>query len=627
VAYGGKGDPRLVSTPTPALARTVVPTSFSIQHSAFRLRNEDAQAGHTPFEPFKLTDIDDDRAVTEPGHEVYGARRRCRDEHVITAERHDVRAGLLGHGPYHGEWVGLDQVAPREARTVGKGRDRGFQVKDLIHGYGDDGATQVRQDPVQLVNTLSGRASAAAHVHRPSNLEHVAAVESAWCFDAVHAQPEVAYHRLHALDLWLPRGCAWPCQYGHVLAHDDGVLDEDRVRTVVGGRHHAGVPAVTGQRRDVGIVLSPGHVNIDGRTREVREDALGEAGARTPDQGDASRRDTVSTHGAEPTEYRRGLDDAPAASTRLTSPGQGTFRHVETEGVTVVVVTRNRCDQLRTCLAALVSLPDRPGVIVVDNASTDDTSTMVRLHFPEVRIIRLERNAGATGRNLGVASATTDVVAFTDDDSRWEPGSLRRANELFHGYPRLGLIAARTLVGSDQRVDPVSAFMQTAPLGRDHDLPGPSVLGFLACSAVVRRAAFLAVDGFDPITFFMGEEARVAYDLAEAGWGLAYCSDVVALHDPVPGYRPDRVRLADRNRALTSWMRRPVSVALRDSARLMAQALRCPHARKETMQLGARLPAALARRRRPNRDLERSLQTLERSHNAWSADTALVPSH
>jgi hypothetical protein len=78
------------------------------------------------------------------------------------------------------------------------------------------------------------------------------------------------------------------------------------------------------------------------------------------------------------------------------------------------------------------------------------------------------------------------------------------------------------------------------------------------------------VDGFDPVTFFMGEDARVAYDLVAAGWGLSYCSDVVALHDPAPGREPDRVRLADRNKALTSWMRRPVSVALRESATWLA---------------------------------------------------------
>src|SRR5205823_572249 len=103
------------------------------------------------------------------------------------------------------------------------------------------------------------------------------------------------------------------------------------------------------------------------------------------------------------------------------------------------------------------------------------------------------------------------------------------------------------------------ALMAAAPLGRPADLPGPSVLGFLACGAVVRRTAFRAAGGFDPIVFFMGEEARVAYDLRASSWGLSYCDTVIALHQPGPGGDSGRkAALAARNRALTAWMRRPL---------------------------------------------------------------------
>ena len=202
----------------------------------------------------------------------------------------------------------------------------------------------------------------------------------------------------------------------------------------------------------------------------------------------------------------------------------------------VILSTRNRAELLSGALAGLVS--DRPAtdweLIVVDNASTDGTPELIRREFPDARVLPLPRNHGAAGRNLGVAAAATPYVAFADDDSWWEPGALTAAARLFDGYPRLGLIAARTLVGPDDRLDPMSAFMAGAPLGRADDLPGPSVLGFLACAAVVRREAFLRCGGFDPVVFFMGEEGRLAYDLAAAGWGLAYCAEVTAHHDPPP---------------------------------------------------------------------------------------------
>jgi glycosyltransferase involved in cell wall biosynthesis len=267
--------------------------------------------------------------------------------------------------------------------------------------------------------------------------------------------------------------------------------------------------------------------------------------------------------------------------------------------VTVVIATRNRARTLRQTLEHLTATG--APIIVVDNASTDDTVAVAR-SFPGVLAKPLPRNEGAVARNYGVAAARTPYVAFADDDSWWAPDALPRAAALFDAHPRLGLIAARTLVGPHRRLDPVAVAMAAAPLGQPDDLPGPSVLGFLACGAVVRRDAFLASGGFDPVVFFMGEEARLAYDLYASGWGLAYCDDMVAYHCPGPPSGDDgKVRLAARNRALTAWMRRPLGVAIRETARLD---------RPVRGEVVRRLPMALARRRRPHPTVEAALATL-----------------
>jgi GT2 family glycosyltransferase len=292
--------------------------------------------------------------------------------------------------------------------------------------------------------------------------------------------------------------------------------------------------------------------------------------------------------------------------------------------VTVVIATRNRSDSLCHTLDRLAALPDRPAtVVVVDNNSDDGTPGAVAARFPSVRVVRRPRNEGAVARNYGVAAAPTPYVAFCDDDSWWAPGALTRAQTLLDKYERLALIAARTLVGPDERPDPLSGVLAAAPLGRPDDLPGPTVLGFLACAAIVRRDAFLACGGFDPVVFFMGEEQRLAWDLYSAGWGLAYCDDVVAHHHPAPPAAADLHRkrvLAARNRALTTWMRRPLRVALTQSAALLRAALTDPAARDAAAQLIMRLPAALGRRRAPRPALEAALRRLEAS----TAPPALV---
>jgi GT2 family glycosyltransferase len=271
--------------------------------------------------------------------------------------------------------------------------------------------------------------------------------------------------------------------------------------------------------------------------------------------------------------------------------------------VTVVVATRDRVGRLRECLTRLRDLPERPEVVVVDNGSTDGTAAMVLAEFPAVRLARLPGNAGASARTVGVAAARTPVVAFADDDSGWEPGALAEAARLFGAYPRLALVAARILVGSGRVEDPVCAVQAAAPWGRPIDLPGPAVLGFLACAAVVRRSAFLQVGGFEPVLFFMAEEAVLSYDLTRAGWGLTYCPEVVAWHRPTPGGRDGRPVLQARNRALVAWLRRPLPLAARETLGLF----RTPFGRRALGPALARMPWALARRLPPDARVEAML--------------------
>jgi glycosyltransferase involved in cell wall biosynthesis len=92
--------------------------------------------------------------------------------------------------------------------------------------------------------------------------------------------------------------------------------------------------------------------------------------------------------------------------------------------ISVVVITYNRCDELDRTLQRLAELPEQPPVIVVDNASTDGTAEMVRSRHPGVALLTPNANLSAVGRNLGVEAARTPYVAFCDDDTWYEPGSL-----------------------------------------------------------------------------------------------------------------------------------------------------------------------------------------------------------
>ncbi|HEU4540227.1 MAG TPA: glycosyltransferase family 2 protein [Jiangellaceae bacterium] len=230
--------------------------------------------------------------------------------------------------------------------------------------------------------------------------------------------------------------------------------------------------------------------------------------------------------------------------------------------VTVVVATRNRRDELLRTLGR-----HEAPVIVVDNGSSDGTQEALRM-LPNVTLVELDDNHGAHARTVGAQRAGTPYVAFADDDSWWAPGALERAARIMREHPRLAVLAAQVRVMPRDELDPFCRLMTDSPLGREPDLPGPSVLGFMACAAVVHRGAFLAVGGFDDIVRFPGEEERVALDLAAAGLALAYVDEVVAYHEPSPSRHSTSERKAavTRSRVLTSMMRRPWPVVARQLA-------------------------------------------------------------
>jgi GT2 family glycosyltransferase len=282
--------------------------------------------------------------------------------------------------------------------------------------------------------------------------------------------------------------------------------------------------------------------------------------------------------------------------------------------VGVAIATRERHDDLADALERLRALPERPPVVVADNGSRDGTPVRIRARFPGVTVLELGENRGAAARTAAVEALATPYVAFSDDDSWWAPGALARAAALFDAHPRLGLLAARILVGPAERLDPVCAAMERSPLPAGDGGPGRPVLGFVCCGAIVRRAAYLGVGGFDARFGIGGEERPLATDLAAAGWELRYVPDVVAYHHPAGGgVRPGRRAAALRNDVWSAWLHRPAGTALRRTAGLVRRSGARPHTAAGLAQ-ALRGAAWVARERRVvPPDVERALRAVERA--------------
>lgn len=93
---------------------------------------------------------------------------------------------------------------------------------------------------------------------------------------------------------------------------------------------------------------------------------------------------------------------------------------------TVAVCTRDRPDDLRRCLEALIRLPDDgQELLVIDNCPSNDEPHRIVKDYRRVRYVREDRPGLNVARNRALREARHEIVAFIDDDAAPDPGWLR----------------------------------------------------------------------------------------------------------------------------------------------------------------------------------------------------------
>lgn len=165
--------------------------------------------------------------------------------------------------------------------------------------------------------------------------------------------------------------------------------------------------------------------------------------------------------------------------------------------VSVVVPMYNDRRTVDLCLrSVLAQTYSKTEVIVVDDASTDDSAALAAAH--PVTLVRAERNGGpGATRNLGVRHASGEIIFFLDADLTMHPDAVAQAVEIFDDNPSYGAVFGipdkeplftETLVGQ-YRILQYHYWRKSAE--------GLVSGGFYALGAV-RRSAFLEAGWFNP---------------------------------------------------------------------------------------------------------------------------------
>ena len=208
--------------------------------------------------------------------------------------------------------------------------------------------------------------------------------------------------------------------------------------------------------------------------------------------------------------------------------------------VSVVIPTYNRAAKLRQALRSLAAQSAAPGtfeVVVVDDGSTDTTSTVVEQLRPElpepmsVRYIAAPHRGPSATRNAGIEQAVAPVILFMDDDCEADQALVvtHAAETTAPGTVTIG----RVVWHPDLTVTP---FMDLVTRGAQFNfgvITDPDAAPFscfYTSNVSVTRADLAAVGGFDEGLPLYGEDTELGYRLQHHGVRMRYRPQAVVYH-------------------------------------------------------------------------------------------------
>jgi GT2 family glycosyltransferase len=213
-------------------------------------------------------------------------------------------------------------------------------------------------------------------------------------------------------------------------------------------------------------------------------------------------------------------------------------------------------------------------IIVVDNASTDETAAIVAHDLPGIRLKRLSANLGfGRAANIGMQmalAAGADYVWLMNQDVIAEPNVIARLCKEMDAGTGLGLLSAFQLSYDGARIDTTfcryagNQFWDDLVLGTAKSCYEVSYMP--AAAVLLRRSAIEDTGGFDPLFFMYGEDDDFCRMLGQFGWKIGFAPEarVKHWHGLLNAPRSWRWRLNwEYSRALLhlKWSRRPLALA------------------------------------------------------------------
>jgi O-antigen biosynthesis protein len=224
--------------------------------------------------------------------------------------------------------------------------------------------------------------------------------------------------------------------------------------------------------------------------------------------------------------------------------------------LSVIIVSYNVKYFLEQCLYSVEKAAQNidAEIIVVDNASVDNSIAYLQERFPTVRYIASEQNLGfAKACNLGLAQSSGSHILFLNPDTLLAEDTLSICLDFFDNHPDAGSLGVRMIDGSGAFLreskrsfpSPVTSFYKLTGLARLFPYSrrfGKYHLGYLpeyenhevdvlaGAFMLIRKAVLTKIGSFDETFFMYGEDVDLSYRIQKAGYKNYYIADTTIVH-------------------------------------------------------------------------------------------------
>lgn len=225
--------------------------------------------------------------------------------------------------------------------------------------------------------------------------------------------------------------------------------------------------------------------------------------------------------------------------------------------LSIVILNYNVKELLLKCLDSIFQSKgklDKWQVIVVDNASSDNSVEAVKKQFPQVDLIENKENLGfAAGNNIGVKRAKAPVILFLNPDTKIVGHAIQKSLEVLLSNPDFGALTCKVEL-PDGRLDyschrgfptPWNSFSYFSGLSKR--FPKSSFFSGYTASflditkahevdcisgvfLMVRRIAGEQIGFWDEDYFFNGEDIEFCFRLRQKGWKIFFYPDEKIIH-------------------------------------------------------------------------------------------------